>query len=489
MSDAASAVFRESEPGRGAARAVGRVEAALAASAAPGGDGLEQDERLVEAVRGAEAAGAGESAAVLRLLADQPRGLLRLDEAVRRTWGYHLPRRGQPRREAGPGGSDGPLGVALASAHPDGRVRERTVRRLVELLGDGQLPADLLPFLILRTADWVRPVRDRARAALAVLLDAEPQRFVPAALPVTLLLARRERGGFAERQVRTALLSAPRTDLVQQLLAAPDPLVRRFVLRAALDSRRLPLAALVAITKRDGDRRCRGMAAEAAVREAVWTARTDLLRQLAGSRDPDVRVVALTGLVRTGLGAEVTSYLDDTSPLVRAVARDAVRRAGGDAPGWYRSALAAAGTPAPGAMAGLGETGRAGDAVLLTPLLGHPESAVRAAALRALRVLDAVPVRATVPLLRDPSTKVIREATAALRTVVGQLPDGLARSLLADRDRAAVRRAGFRLLNEPDPAERLRITLAIAEGDPDPRLAKRAADAAARQIRAERLRR
>jgi hypothetical protein len=439
-------------------------EAALTRTAtAPRG----ADDDLVAAVRAMDAA--GESAMALDFLAARPHMMLHLDEAVRRKKADQQPL------------ADGvsPLGLALASSHPDGRVRRQAVGRLRELLGRRQAPATLVPFLVLRTADWAGPVRELACGALAVLLHDDPKRLVPAAAPVTLLVSRRGRGSFAQQQLLSALISLPGTTAFEQLLASPDPRLRRFALQTALAGRRLPLKTLVAVTQRESDRRCREPAAEAAVREAVWSEQDGLLRQLAASSHQEVRALALIGLIRRGLAAEVTPHLGDPSALVRAVARDAARRTGADAPGWYRAAIEA---PTPGAIAGLAESGRTEDADLLAPLLGHPRPLIRAAAARGLRVMDAVPVEDTVPLLRDPSAKVIREATAALRTRIDQLPAGLAESLLTDRDRAAVRRAGFRLLNEPDPLRRLRTALGVAT-DPDPRLARRAADAAAALIR------
>jgi hypothetical protein len=453
-------------------------EAALTRTAA-GPRGADHD--LVAAVRAMDTA--GKSAEALDFLAARPHLVLRLDEAVRRTAARRYDYVAPNVREMGDQSplADGvsPLGLALASSHPDGRVRRRAVGRLQERLGRRQAPTTLVPFLVLRTADWAAPVRELARAALALLLHDDPKRLVPVAAPITLLVSRRQRGTFARQQLLSALISLPETTAFEQFLDSPDPRLRRFTLEAALASRRLPLKTLLAVTERDGDRRCRELAAEAAVREAVWTERDGLLRQLAASSHQEVRVLALIGLVRRGLAAEVTAHLGDPSTLVRATARDAARRTGTDAPGWYRAAIQA---PTPGVIAGLAESGRTEDAHLLAPLLGHPQPLIRAAAARGLRVMDAVPVDNMVPLVRDPSAKVIREATAALRTRIDQLPAGLAESLLADRDRAAVRRAGYRLLNEPDPLRRLRTALRLAT-DPDPRLARKAADMAAALIR------
>ena len=56
------------------------------------------------------------------------------------------------------------------------------------LLRQPQPPVELLPFLVLRTADWAEPLRNRARAALAVLLHEHPKSLGPAAAPLTLLI-------------------------------------------------------------------------------------------------------------------------------------------------------------------------------------------------------------------------------------------------------------------------------------------------------------
>ncbi|MFF0723088.1 hypothetical protein [Micromonospora sp. NPDC003816] len=54
--------------------------------------------------------------------------------------------------------SSGPVAMALASMHGDGRIRERAVAAMV-----GRPCPEVMPFLVLRAGDWVKPVRDRAR--------------------------------------------------------------------------------------------------------------------------------------------------------------------------------------------------------------------------------------------------------------------------------------------------------------------------------------
>ncbi|MEU8265310.1 hypothetical protein AB0C02_32500 [Micromonospora sp. NPDC048999] len=254
------------------------------------------------------------------------------------------------------------------------------------------------------------------------------------------------------------------------LLDAGSRRQRRFVFDIVLAQGCLRLADLVTSAETDTDVGIRVRAAEAACREAVWTRRHDVLRRLARSARAEVRVVALTGLVRVGQDADVAAHLDDDAPLVRAVARDAARRLGIDAREHYRTAVSA-GQPALGAIAGLTETGSATDAPLLRPLLSHPQHRVRAQTVRGLRLLDAVVAKEVLPLLRDPSSAVIREVTAALRPMTSALPPGLAWDLLGQR-RVELRRAGYRLLRGHSIDVQLRAALMLTL-DPDPRLAER----------------
>lgn len=87
--------------------------------------------------------------------------------------------------------TSGPVAMALASMHGDGRIRERAVAAM-----GGRPCPEVMPFLVLRTADWVKPVRDRARAGLALLLADDPGCYLPAVQPMALRVDVR-RGGFA----------------------------------------------------------------------------------------------------------------------------------------------------------------------------------------------------------------------------------------------------------------------------------------------------
>ena len=448
--------------------------AAVGAAVHGGGEAVD---RLVDMLASIDAAGDTELASsALDQLAGAPKAVVRLDEHARRELWYT-----QRYRPLIAGvvsrldeGSIGPVGLALASTHGDGRVREAAVAQIL-----AAETAELVPFLVVRTSDWVKQVRDRACAGLALLLTEDPVRMLPAAIGTTLQLDRRRRGGFARTQLAAGLISAP-VALREQLAALPDRDQRRFVFDVGLAHRWWQLELLVSFAESDPDIRIRTRAAEAACRDAVWTRRLALLQRLAGSRRPEIRVLALTGLIRAGQDGQVAGRLDDASALVRAVAREAARRVGIDAPAHYRQAVAHT-SPALGAIAGLAETGSFSDAARVADLLAHPQAKVRAAAVRGLRQLGGVQADEMVALLRDPSSAVVREATAALRPLNRTVAVSSLWQMLAEQ-RVELRRAGYRLLRGQATAVQLRAALILAT-DSDPRLAQRGRQDATRLAR------
>ncbi|AUG76189.1 hypothetical protein CFP65_1290 [Kitasatospora sp. MMS16-BH015] len=529
--------------------ALQRVRSAIARARAREGGAVEE---VIAALAAVGAAGqAAESLAALRLLTAHPALLLQVDVGYRRP-----PWNGGVLRPDLAAGETDPAALVLAASHPSGRTREQAVRRML----DRPLP-ELLPFLVLRTSDWARPIQRLTCMELALLLHENPLLATPATVRTALLVGRRRRGTFAKDQLFAAL-AAPdgevqasrsqvwdgganrkrdqaRATLAERLLAAPEPAVRRFALTAAVH--RLRLRELAALAETDRDRRIRAQAAEAAARQAVWTDQGELLRRLARSRYPEVRIAALIGLLRTGAAADAVPHLDDSSATIRALARTAARRTGTDALAYYRSAVragapqdgppdgpydsatgsagatdaatgpaeaphpaspahpappqTAAPTPVPtppadraalaklvGAIEGLAETGGQGDAPAFLALLAHPAAPVRVHALRALRGLGPVPVSPVVELLRDGSAAVVREAAIALAPHAEQLPAALLWELLGDPLRPAVRRAGYRLLYRRDRPAALRAALLLC-ADPHPRLAARATTDAVTQIR------
>lgn len=353
-------------------------------------------ERLGSALMRVDRAGDAElRREALAVVSAVPRAVLRLDESARGPcyappvpWVAHAGHRFTS-------GSGGVIATALASLHADGRVREAAVTRMVT-----DAVPESAPFLVLRSADWVRQVRSRARAGLSVLLHDAPLDFLPAAAPMAAMISRRWRADFARGQVQAALSNAT-TAVVRDLLAGADVSTRRVAFEVGLGRDAFPLGELATVAERNPDLLIRLRAGEAAARQALWTARHELLRRLARARAPQVRALAVTGLVRAGLTAAAGEHLADDSGLVRAVARDAARRTGADPAERYRSLLAA-GTPPAGALAGLGECGTDHDGALLLQWLDHPATKARAAAIYGLRQLGTARPQQMVAALHDP---------------------------------------------------------------------------------------
>ncbi|MEU1126778.1 hypothetical protein ABZ371_25180, partial [Streptomyces sp. NPDC005899] len=125
--------------------------------------------------------------------------------------GNPLPTRHELRAlPAGPPSPADASRIALALCHPNGRLREAALDRVAGARA-------LRPLLVVRCADWVAPVRDRARALLAEL----PASQLAALAPLVLLLSRRERGGFALRLLEGALRDGPGR-IVRALLTHED---------------------------------------------------------------------------------------------------------------------------------------------------------------------------------------------------------------------------------------------------------------------------
>ena len=358
-----------------------------------------------------------------------------------------------------------PAVLAVASMSADGRVRERAV----VAFGARPVP-ELMPFLVLRTADWVGPVRERACAALAIALHRDP-RCLDFAGPMAARLAGRSRADFALSQVH-AVLPRLTDNQFARLLTSSQPLLRRL---AATQARRLRLPELVRVALDESDPSARDLLAEAAAREAVWSGRPEFLHRLAAAASADVRAIALVGLLRAGLPDEAAEHLADANGMVRATARFAARSAGIDALERYRALLGRE-RVAPGAVLGLAEAtangtnGSEAARELVEPYLAAAAPQMRAAAVTALRLLGVTEPALITPLLADPAPVVVRAVVAALETTGASVEASRLLELLADPARAGgARRALYRLCQRQHAAVRLAaglVALAAAEADP-----------------------
>ncbi|MFC8340156.1 hypothetical protein ACFUJX_24535 [Streptomyces rubiginosohelvolus] len=329
-----------------------------------------------------------------------------------------------------------PDAPAIALCHPDGRVREAALDAV-------RTAPELRPLLVVRCADWVAPVREKARALLAGL----PGDALFPLAELILRLSRRARGDFARTLLEGALREGPAAEVLA-LTAHPDRATYRLAYRIAVERGLLTPMELAATAATCGDVALQDLCAEAAVRPGATPGpdAAAVLDRLLAARAPRVRAAGVTALRRAGQHGDAEPFLVDRSGVVRACARYVLRQGGGDPLPVYR-ALCAEPAAHPAAAAGLGECGdRATDAGTLWALLGHPLPSVRVHAISGLRALDVVERERLTPLLDDPSPAVVRAATRALLPDAAGIPEHLLRERsAADRPRA-VRVAADRLL-------------------------------------------
>jgi hypothetical protein len=360
----------------------------------------------------AAAASAGESRAGLsRLAVLAPEDLVRLDDDARTGW----PWSGPPWSDLPTGRADlvrgGGLAAAVASMHPDGRVRQRAAVVITQV--PGPLPAALLA---VRSVDHVAQVREAAALGLRARASVADARH---ALPVLSVVERRTHGAAALSGYADALLTAnggPRVLL--ELLDVPDRLSRRWVFSACLDRGLLSAEDVLAASQDRHDQVIRRAAAEhlAAHRDATGTG---ALRELLAGRYAEGRTAALIALSDDELDdGDIRAALLDRSPRVRDTARWRARRRGMDVVEVYRRALGEANdtrTAVP-CLTGLLWVGDRSDLPAVARHLEHDSPSVRVAATRALVALSPPGGAADRigPLLLDVSPRVAGVAARAL---------------------------------------------------------------------------
>ncbi|MFE2857908.1 hypothetical protein ACFXJO_43195 [Streptomyces lavendulae] len=414
-----------------------------------------------------------------RLAGNGPQAWIAFDEEMRGLQRAHGPRIPCERLEA-------------RLCHPDGRVRAAA-------LAAWRNPP--LQLVLIRCADWVPQVRDRARRVLGRAVAAhDPAEALTGLAPFVLRLGGRRHGAWAVEQLEAALsgrysllaawwrpgrpcttwsLNAltpeQRDRILARLRGTADLATRRFATRVTLAAGRCGVreAARRAATEPDPvtggmwtDAVLAAMAADGPDDEAVDT--------LLGSRSARVRAAGVTALRRAGRAARAVDHLADRSGEVRACARWLLGQDGGDPYAYYCGLLTDPHRVSGHAVTGFREVAGQADGPLLFPLLHHPDGAVRAAALAALRGLGLVVEEALLlVMLEDPSASVAREAALCLLRVA----EGLDPAALAARTGpewpAHTRRAAFRLLEGRGGSAELRACVAMLT-DPDPGLGLRA---------------
>lgn len=365
---------------------------------------------------------------------------------------------------------DGSQMVGLASMHNSGYVREAAVGWL-----GGASDGSEVPFLLLRLNDWVAVVR--AGALRGILSKARPE-YAPHFFRHLRLVERlrscsRETHAEAIEAIDRVLTGPESVTFLREGIGSSDRWFRRHCLRLAIQSKAVSGQAVLKEALSDSD---------AVVR--LWAARNLLpdlpeqeLRLVLPTliRDPfmPVRCEALNCLVQRGDGgadAELRSALLDSHASVRAVARYQLEKRGNaEVRAVYLDALRADSDKTLRAgVAGLGETGKAQDAQLITPFLKGRSIGVRRAAVRAIAALDGDRFLAElVAALLNDHKGLSREGRLALQRRLAQVDVDELWSCFCGDQRDHVRQNILVLLSRLPSWTRIRY-LVMASTDRDP---------------------
>ncbi|CQD21928.1 hypothetical protein BN970_05178 [Mycolicibacterium conceptionense] len=398
---------------------------------------------------------------VMRVLSGvRPRTWLRLDVEFRR-WS-HPSDRWPLIFDAAWDGSDS-VALLLTACSGNGRLRQRAVNAPL-MVSDQQL----LPMLLIRSADWAEPVRVDATRALASALDAADTDALMRAAGVAMAMRDWRRGDNAVAAVAEAFRKLS-PGMLATARKSDDLPVRRLAYRVWLEPGRADSAAVVEAALAEHDNICQNLCVDAAIRAAAGDRRRDTLERLLGAR---FARVPRGGAGRAG---------PDRTPGSRGILAPRPVRGGashcpvGDAAGRprlgdrYREMLLSVDdSQLRGVLAGLGECGTTDDAERVCCYLGHDRPRVRAEAVRAVRRLGG-PLDRIAGMITDPAPIVVREVLAALHGQPGLPPTDLLWNLLSADQPPHVRRAAFSLLVSRDTWTRIAADLGGVV-DPDEKL-------------------
>jgi HEAT repeat protein len=343
------------------------------------------------------------------------------------------------------------LTAALLSMHPSGYVRERAVGQLVS----AAMP-DSIPALILRSTDWVGPVREVATAGLLRLRAS----LGPAALlPALSLLepprwSARARGNALD-ETRAWLLSNLTTGELVAALRYPDPKVRQAAARGIVGRDAAGVAFFAALEQSDP---ATATIVANGMSPTDWS-RPDAIGLALGSKFSQVASTALAWLQASdphrAVEASITALMT-RSPTTRFLAQHFLKKQGVDARSVYRSALQ---SQPEIALAGLGEIGEPADAQLIAPYLQARLPAQRASAATALgRLAGRAAEERLCDMLADSSPRVARAASWALiRLGPSSATIERAWQTTIDHQAAGTRNATFRLFGSSGRWTALRL--------------------------------
>jgi HEAT repeat protein len=354
---------------------------------------------------------------------------------------------------------------AISTLDRSGFVRQSAV----EALGRNA-PVEAVPFLVLRTSDWVPQVRTIAEAVVDHCLKRFRLLDLLPALEVALQGEARVTGPRAAgaRAVRERLQAAPDEVLVA---GVNHGAVRsqRWCLRELLARRSLLLPDALRVAFRSSSTVLRFEAATA-LGHVTTQARGELLGFALADRVGFVRRTAAEAIAATELReADLEHLLLDSNRAARDLAqREWLRRHRASAAGWYRERLSARrATARAAALLGLAEVGEEDDAAEAVVRLDDPSWRVRLVALRCVSTLAPGEAEAAaLAALADSSHKVVTAAASICVRHPSPRMQAKAEQLIFSPD-GSRHRTGMRLLRAGEVAWQAEILDRLLRSGPE----------------------
>jgi HEAT repeat protein len=334
--------------------------------------------------------------------------------------------------------------VALASFHGNGFVRELAVRLLSDF-DDGFE----LPYLLIRTNDWVPKVR--IAAATAALQRVGPS-YTEHWLRCLGLLDRLRMAGRRERdcalyvhRVEALLLHADARTHLESALSTGDLAVRRAALRLAFLLPGGERRRLLTIATRDADPLVASEAAKDLLANAPTDGSSSVVAELLHHRFGRIRGRALAAALEQQVPS-ASDWLEraifDNARCVREVGRHELSKLENghrDFAAMYRKRMSESlGRDRTVALEGLAEVGTRDDVDLLLRFLHDPNARVRAAAIAGIgRCAGEAHHDALEAALRDRSSMVRRAVTPFANLCLGRAVVRRARRELRERSAQA----------------------------------------------------
>ena len=362
--------------------------------------------------------------------------------------------------------------LGLASCHTNGYVREAAIRELTNVSDGSELP-----FLLVRLNDWVRNVREAARAALRDRLTSDCAVHLIKNMGLIRRLSacgRENHSAFVE--LVNDLLKQP--DCHDQLIdgtSSRDKIVRRTCYQLLAESPVTDSQEVIGRAFSEDDPVVRLWA----VRLADSALEGDsLLRALSNAKLDKfmpVRRETLSVYVSKcpdAAAVELRAALLDRHPAVRSCARFYMaKKENVDFAAFYRESLSSTDTRTLfAAISGLGETGSPDDAKTIFPYSSHAVTRIRRASIHALSKLNGdVHVPLFLGALKDESPSVAHEARTAMMNRLHLVDIGIVRKLYSSDSRQHVRLDALQLLSRLGKWKSLPF-LITACADHDPKL-------------------